>query len=230
MLSPALLHGRSALGTAGQSAHDHGPFGPPTDRPAPYVGQFGVAPSLPQASQEKPCTTERFGYNTRPSVPSVDRPITKIGLSGCTYMDQDTSCQAQSSCPTTPAAHHSRSMPSPANEAKCLSAPAKPEKIQVAELVWPAKAKSAARSPLHSAQKGKAKFTFNVAKCDKIFDELLKNDNIKLSHTISPLEELKKCVYCKWHGSFLHNTNDCNIFRRQIQSAVDEGRLRFENK
>jgi hypothetical protein len=63
---------------------------------------------------------------------------------------------------------------SPANEAECLSAPAKPEKIQVAELVWPAKAKSAARSPLHSAQKGKAKFTFNVAKCDKIFDELLR--------------------------------------------------------
>jgi hypothetical protein len=143
-------------------------------------------------------------------------------------MDRDTSRQAQSSCPTTPAAHHSRSMPSPANEAKCLSAPAKPEKIQVAELVWLAKAKSAARSPLHSVQKGKAKLTFNVAKCDKIFDELFKNGNIKLSHTIPPLEKLKKCVYCKWHGSFLHNTNDCNIFRRQIQSTVDEGRLRFQ--
>jgi hypothetical protein len=191
MLSPALLHGRSALNTAGQSAHDHGPSGPPTDRPTPYVGQSGVAPSLPQASQAKPCTTGRFGYNTRPSGPSADRPITKIGMSGCTYMDQDTSRQAQSSCPTTPAAHHSHSMPSPANEAECLSAHAKPEKIQVAELVWPAKAKSAARSPLHSTQKGKSKFTFNVAKCDKIFDELFKNGNIKLSHTIPPLEELK---------------------------------------
>jgi hypothetical protein len=64
--------------------------------------------------------------------------------------------------------------------------------------------------------------------CDKIFDELLKNGNIKLSHTIPPIEELKKCVYCKWYGFFLHNTNDCNIFHRQIQSAVDEGRLRFQ--
>jgi hypothetical protein len=99
----------------------------------------------------------------------------------------------------------------------------KAKKIQVAELVWPAKAKSSARSPLHSAQKEKVKFTFNVAKCDKIFDELLKNGNIKMSHTIPPIEELKKCVYCKWHGSFLHNTNDCNIFRRQIQLTVDEG-------
>jgi hypothetical protein len=49
---------------------------------------------------------------------------------------------------------------------------------------------------LHSTQKGKIKFTFVVAKCKKIFDELLKNDNIKLSHTIPPIEELKKCVYC----------------------------------
>jgi hypothetical protein len=102
------------------------------------------------------------------------------------------------------------------------------KKIQVIELVWPAKAKSASRSPLHSTQKGKAKFTFNVAKYDKIFDELFKNGNIKLSHTIPPIEELKRYVYCKWHGSFLHNTNDCNIFHRQIQSAVDEGRLRFQ--
>jgi hypothetical protein len=82
-------------------------------------------------------------------------------------------------------------MPSPAHETKCLSAPAKPEKIQVVELVWPARAKSAARSPLHLAQKRKVKFTFNVAMCDKIFDELLKNGNIKLSHTIPPIEELK---------------------------------------
>jgi hypothetical protein len=65
-------------------------------------------------------------------------------------------------------------MPSPTHEVECLLAPAKPKEIQAAELVWPAKAKSVARSPLHSTQKGKVKFTFNVAKCDKIFDELLK--------------------------------------------------------
>jgi hypothetical protein len=119
-------------------------------------------------------------------------------------------------------------MPSLAHEAECLLAPAKLKEIQVTELLWPAKAKSAARSPLHLAQKGKVKFTFNVGKCDKIFDELLKNYNIKLSHTIPSIGELKTCVYCKWHGSFLHNTNDCNIFCRQIQSAVDEGRLRYQ--
>jgi hypothetical protein len=72
-------------------------------------------------------------------------------------------------------------------------------------------AKSSAHSYQHSAQKGKVKLTFNVAKCDETFDELLKNGNIKLSHAIPVIEELKRCEYCKWHGSFLHNTNDCNV-------------------
>jgi hypothetical protein len=121
-------------------------------------------------------------------------------------------------------------MPSPAHEAECHSAPAKPEKIQVDELVWPAKAKSAARSPLHLAQKEKVKFTFNITKCDKIFDELLKHGNIKLLYIIPSVEELKGRVYCKWHDSFLHNTNNCDVFRRQIQSAINEGRLRFQKE
>jgi len=46
-----------------------------------------------------------------------------------------------------------------------------------------------------------------------------------LSHAIPPLEELKRHAYCKWNNSFSHATNDCNMFRRQIQSAVNEGRL-----
>lgn len=82
----------------------------------------------------------------------------------------------------------------------------------------------------HSTQKEKVEFTFNIAKCDKIFDELLKHGNIKLSHIIPPVEELKGCIYCKWHGSFLHNTNDCVVFRRQIQSVINEGRLRFQKE
>jgi beta-xylosidase len=104
------------------------------------------------------------------------------------------------------------------------------QKIQVDELVWPAKAKSAARSPLHSTQKEKVKFTFNITKCDKIFDELLKHGNIKLLYIITSVDELKGRVYCKWHGSFLHNTNNCDVFRRQIQSAINEGRLRFQKE
>jgi hypothetical protein len=72
------------------------------------------------------------------------------------------------------------------------------------------------------------KFTFNVGKCDNIFDELLKNGNIKIDYIVPPADELKRCAYCKWHNSFSHASNDCNVFRRQIQSAINEGRLKFQ--
>jgi hypothetical protein len=32
----------------------------------------------------------------------------------------------------------------------------------------------------------------------------------------------------KWHGSFIHNINNCNVFRRQIQPAINEGQLLFQ--
>jgi hypothetical protein len=34
--------------------------------------------------------------------------------------------------------------------------------------------------------------------------------------------------YCKWHNATSHDTNDCQIFRQQIQSAIEQGRLKFE--
>jgi hypothetical protein len=46
-----------------------------------------------------------------------------------------------------------------------------------------------------------------------------------LSHAISPLDELKRRAYCKWHNSFSHANNDCNVFRRQVQLAINEGQL-----
>jgi hypothetical protein len=57
------------------------------------------------------------------------------------------------------------------------------------------------------------KFTFIVSKCDKIFDKLPSIKKIKLSHTIPPIEELRKRAYCKWYNSHSHATNDCNVFR-----------------
>jgi hypothetical protein len=56
---------------------------------------------------------------------------------------------------------------------------------------------------------------------------LIKSGNIKQTHIIPPLDELKRRVYCKYHNSFFHATNDCNVFRRQVQSAINEGRLTF---
>jgi hypothetical protein len=82
--------------------------------------------------------------------------------------------------------------------------------------------------PVQKKRQEEIKFTFNVGKCDKIFDELLKNGNIKIDYIVPPADELKHRAYCKWHNSFSRATNDCNVFRRQIQSAINEGRLKFQ--
>jgi hypothetical protein len=90
--------------------------------------------------------------------------------------------------------------------------------VYIFEFIWPTKAKSSACPSLHSVQKNRQeeiKFTFNVAKYDKIFDKLLKNDNIKLTHTIPPIDELKRHAYCKWHIFFLMPPMT-NVFQRQV--------------
>jgi len=34
--------------------------------------------------------------------------------------------------------------------------------------------------------------------------------------------------YCKWHNATSHDTNECKVFHQQIQSAIEQGRLKFE--
>jgi len=97
--------------------------------------------------------------------------------------------------------------------------------VYATEFVWPSKDKPSTCPSLKPIQKNRhneMKFTFDISKYDRIFDELLKYENIRLSHAIPSPEELKRHAYCKWHNSFSHATNDCNVFRRQIQSAIDE--------
>jgi hypothetical protein len=70
---------------------------------------------------------------------------------------------------------------------------------------------------------------FDVAMCGGICDYLLQEKQIKLQscHVIPSLEQLKKHAYCKWHNSYSHATNDCNVFRRYVQSDMNEGQLKF---
>jgi hypothetical protein len=87
--------------------------------------------------------------------------------------------------------------------------------VYAAELVWEKQAKSSVCSSLQLVQKNRQEednFTFNVGKCDKIFDKLLKNANSKINHTIPSADELKCRAYYKWHNSFSHATNDCIVF------------------
>ena len=100
--------------------------------------------------------------------------------------------------------------------------------VYATEFAWPSNDKPCtcgSLKPIQKNQQDNIKFNFDVAKCDRIFDELNKLEYIKLSHAIPLLEELKRHAYCKRHNSFSHATNDCNVFRRKIQSAVNEGRL-----
>ena len=46
---------------------------------------------------------------------------------------------------------------------------------------------------------------------------------------IPSVEELKKFKYCKWHNAISHNTNECKVFRQQLQSAIESGGIKFDN-
>jgi hypothetical protein len=76
-------------------------------------------------------------------------------------------------------------------------------------------------------RKDEMKYIFDVSKCDKLFDVLLQNRIIRLSegHVVPPTRQVIKSKYCKWHGTFSHTTNECQYFHRQVQSALNDGRL-----
>ena len=80
-------------------------------------------------------------------------------------------------------------------------------------------------------QKEPEKFAFNTAKADRIFDFLLQEGPIKLSpnHVIPSAEVLKRMKYCKWHNATSHDTNECKVFRQQLQSAIESGRIKFDS-
>ena len=80
----------------------------------------------------------------------------------------------------------------------------------------------ASLKPIPNNRHDEVKFTFDVTKCDRIFDELAKLGKIKFSHTIPSTEELKRRAYCKLHNTFSHATNDCNVLCRQIKSTINE--------
>jgi hypothetical protein len=99
----------------------------------------------------------------------------------------------------------------------------------VAEWVDASRVKSLAFSFLKPSpeRRDEMKCTFDVMKCDKLFDLLLQSSVIRLSenHIVPTLDQIAKGKYCKWHGTFSHNTNDCNYFHWQVQSAINDERL-----
>src|SRR6185312_4171619 len=74
------------------------------------------------------------------------------------------------------------------------------------------------------------KYGFDITKADKIFNLFLSEGRIKLKpyHKIPTDQELKNIKYCKWHNATSHDTNKTKAFRQQIQSAIEQGKLKFE--
>src|SRR5215213_4619491 len=72
-------------------------------------------------------------------------------------------------------------------------------------------------------------FDFDVTKTEQIFDLLLTEKHIKVpeGHKIPTVQELNGKPYCKWHNTYSHTTNDCRVWRQQIQRAIENGRLIF---
>ncbi|KAK1652348.1 hypothetical protein QYE76_070153 [Lolium multiflorum] len=72
-------------------------------------------------------------------------------------------------------------------------------------------------------------FDFDVTKTEQIFDLLLTEKHIKVpeGHKFPTVQELNGKPYCKWHNTFSHTTNDCRVWRQQIQMAIENGRLIF---
>jgi hypothetical protein len=67
----------------------------------------------------------------------------------------------------------------------------------------------------NAVKKDEIKFMFDVSKCDKLFDVLVRGGVIWLAegHVILTLEMLARKKYCKWHNSYFHTTNKCIYFR-----------------
>jgi hypothetical protein len=58
------------------------------------------------------------------------------------------------------------------------------------------------------------RYTFDVSKCDRLFDLLLQGGVIQFTegHVIPSIDILAKKTYYKWHDSYTHTTNECNYF------------------
>ncbi|KAM2991111.1 hypothetical protein FF2_004871 [Malus domestica] len=88
------------------------------------------------------------------------------------------------------------------------------------------------RSATEGTLKPSKVYTFDITKADAIFYQLLSARIIKLQpgHNIPKAEELKGKIYCKYHNSSKHTTNNYVVFRDNVQSWIDNGKLRFPEK
>ena len=99
------------------------------------------------------------------------------------------------------------------------------EQETVASAEWIQNSKKPVTCPF--GKKEPESYGFDITKA---VDLLLSEGLIKLKpyHKILSEDELKNINYCKWHNTTLHDTNECKVFRQQIQMAFKQGRSKFE--
>ncbi|XP_050895399.1 uncharacterized protein LOC127102024 [Lathyrus oleraceus] len=97
--------------------------------------------------------------------------------------------------------------------------------VDLAELKNPVETEKNDRFP-------KKTYTFDVTKCDEIFNLLVKDGQMIVSPNtkIPPLEQRKKRGFCKYHNFLGHKTSQCFLFGDLIQNAIRDGRLKFADK
>ena len=95
------------------------------------------------------------------------------------------------------------------------------EQETVASSEWIQSSKKPVMCPF--GKKEPESYGFDITKADKIFDLLLSEGLIKLkpNHKIPSEDELKNIKYCKWHNATSYDTNECKVFRQQIQMAFE---------
>ena len=75
-------------------------------------------------------------------------------------------------------------------------------------------------------------YTFDVSKCEEIFDLLVKDGKILVppNSKMPPLEQRQKRSFCKYHNYLGHTTSQYFLCRDLVQKSLQEGRLKFAPK
>ncbi|XP_050919014.1 uncharacterized protein LOC127136510 [Lathyrus oleraceus] len=69
-------------------------------------------------------------------------------------------------------------------------------------------------------------YTFDVSKCEEIFDLLVKDGQMVVppGTKMPPLEQRHKRGFCKYHNYLGHNTSNCHLFKDLVQKAIQDRR------
>lgn len=75
-------------------------------------------------------------------------------------------------------------------------------------------------------------YTFDVTKCDEIYDLLLADGQIIVSIGLktSALEQIKKKGFYKYPNFLGHKTSQCVLFRDFVKISLKDGRLKYGDK